>query len=127
MTHNAQSSAEKRTCLLAVSRVAATDAIASFNGEDIQYVQFLDYFLIPLWDNLVNRFGQKLEALYKQVLTAIGSSLPGTGLSKALVTVCAPKNRTVQSSDDTDRTSAVASDRVAALGKGVQGRAYLPW
>jgi hypothetical protein len=48
MTHNAQSSAEKRTCLLAVSRVAATDAIASFNGEDIQYVQFLDYFLIPL-------------------------------------------------------------------------------
>ena len=59
MTHNAQSSAEKRTCLLAVSRVAATDAIASFNGEDIQYVQFLDYFLIPLWNNLVNRFGQK--------------------------------------------------------------------
>ena len=89
MTHNAQSSAEKREFLLGISRVGANTTIATYAGAEIKYVQFLDYFLIPLWDNLVERFGAKLEALRAQVLKAIGSNTPGTGLAKALVTLYA--------------------------------------
>jgi hypothetical protein len=56
MTHNAQSSAEKREFLLTVSRLEAHDTLARFDNHPISYVEFLDYFLIPLWDNLVTRF-----------------------------------------------------------------------
>ena len=87
MTHSAQSSAEKRNFLLGISRVSADTTIAIWAGAEIKYIEFLDYFLIPLWDNLVDRFRAKMQALRGQVLKAIGSNAPGMGLSKALVTL----------------------------------------
>ena len=56
ITEAGQSYQTKRSFLMAASRLTAGSVLAKYAGENITCEEFLDYFLMPLWENLVAKF-----------------------------------------------------------------------
>jgi hypothetical protein len=68
-----QSYQTKRSFLLAASHLTKWAIVAHHAGQQITYVDFLDYFLMPLWQNLVQKFAKKLRTLHDELVQSIGS------------------------------------------------------
>ena len=95
----------KRALLLAASRLTAGSVLTKYAGENITCGDFLDYFLMPLWQNLVAKFEKKLKALHDVLVHSIGGEKPGLGLAKALVTLSSAAQRSSQRTSDTATSS----------------------
>ena len=95
----------KRKLLLAASRLSEGAILTTYAGQEISNGDFLTYFLMPVWENVVAKFDQQLEALHDVILESIGGEKPGLGLAKALVTLSSAKQRSSQRTSDTAASS----------------------
>ena len=95
----------KRKLLLAASRLSEGAILTTYAGEDVTNGDFLTYFLMPVWENVVAKFDRQLEALHDVMVDSIGGESPGLGLAKALVTLSSSKQRSSQRTWETAASS----------------------
>jgi Zinc finger C-x8-C-x5-C-x3-H type (and similar) len=95
----------KRKLLLGASRLPEDAILCSYAGQDVSNGDFLTYFLMPVWENVVAKFDRQLEALHDVMVDSIGGESPGLGLAKALVTLSSSKQRSSQRTWETAASS----------------------
>ena len=106
---------EKRELLFKVGGYKQN--LGEHQGKVIEYVHYVDNFLLPLWMQLRKTYASRKTALANSIASVIGATNPTEGLSRSLVTLMnhkiEPLPKSMPSSDDSTAKESYIRKRAA--------------